>query len=169
MDGELKQFEEDLERLAPAGMPEGMISRMEAAMAGWQDAAPSEEEKVVPFPKAEQEQQGGASRGFWSAAAAVAVLGAVVAFVMPNNQADNVVKGRTAAPNYAAVSFAPTNLDRNIIQASDGGVVFTNDDRPHRLVRVEYVDRLEYRNAAGAELHVEKPTVNFVLIPVETD
>lgn len=168
MDGELKQFEEDLERLAPAGLPEGLISRMEAAMAGWQDAE-SEEEKVVPFPKVEEERQGGSSRGFWSAAAAVALLGAVVAFMLPDNNSGNSVAGPAAAPNYAAVSFEPTNLDRNIVQASDGGVVFTNDDRPHRLVRVEYVDHLEYRNAAGAELHVEKPTVKFVLIPVETD
>ena len=169
MDGELKQFEEDLERLAPAGMPEGLISRMEEAMAGWQDAAPGGDEKVVPFPAAEKEDQGGSSRGFWSAAAAVALLGAVVAFMLPDQKSDEVVAVPSAESNYAAASFAPTNLDRNIIQASDGGVVFTNGDRPHRLVRVEYLDHVEYRNAAGAELHLEKPSVNFVLIPLETD
>jgi hypothetical protein len=169
MDGELKQFEEDLERLAPAGMPEGLISRMEAAMAGWQDAASDEEEKVVPFPKVEEERQGGSSRGFWSAAAAVAIFGAVVALVLPDSKGDHEVAGPAVDSSYAAVSFTPTNMDRNIVQASDRGVVFTSDDRPHRLVRVQYVDRLEYRNAVGAELHVEKPTVNFVLIPVETD
>jgi hypothetical protein len=169
MDLELKQFEEELERLAPAGLPEGLISRMESAMAGWQEAEPAGDEKVVPFPKVEVESQGGFSRGFWSAAAAVALLGAVVALVLPNQTAEKNVAASDAAPEFAAVSFAPTNLDRNIIQAADGGVVFTADERPHRLVRVEYVDRIKFRNAAGEELHVEKPSVNFVLIPVETD
>lgn len=170
MDGELKKFEEELERLAPAGLPDGLIARMEAAMAGWQDVEGAEE-KVVPFPVAEElKAEGGANRSFWAAAAAVALLGAVVALFLPGQSTPSREAAQSpASRDYAAVAFEPTHLDRNIVQASDGGLVFTKDDRPHRVMRIEYVDRIEFRNEAGEELHVQKPSVNLVLIPVRTD
>ena len=39
MDPELQKMEAELERMAPGSMPEGMISRMEAAMEGWKDVS----------------------------------------------------------------------------------------------------------------------------------
>lgn len=176
MDGDLKQFEEEMERLVPASMPDGLISRMEAAMVGWQDEAPAQEEKVVPFPQVQSEkrQRQGSVSGFWATAAVVALLGAVVALVLPQSGTPAGAPEAQASPsvaehNFAAVSFAPTNAGRNIVHASGGGVVFTKDDRPHRVVRIEYVDRIEYRNAMGEELYVETPAVKLILIPVETD
>ena len=170
MDGELKQLEEELERLAPAGLPEGLISRMEAAMVAWEEVDSGNEEKVVQFP---QDETSAGKSGFWAVAAAVALLGAVVALVIPGTQTEpNVAEANTetnTGTNYAAVSFSPTELNRNIIQASDGGVVLTKDARPHRAVRVEYMNRVKFRNAAGEELYIEKPAVKIVLIPVETD
>ena len=54
MDPELEKIESELERMSPAGMPEGMISRIEAAMEGWRDVSWQDEEaKVVQFPQAD--------------------------------------------------------------------------------------------------------------------
>ena len=53
MDPDLQKMEAELERMAPGRMPEGMISRMEAAMEGWKDVSWQDEQaKVVPFPLA---------------------------------------------------------------------------------------------------------------------
>ena len=42
MDPELQKIEAELERMSAGGMPEGMISRMEAAMEGWEEVAEEE-------------------------------------------------------------------------------------------------------------------------------
>ena len=55
MDPELKKIEAELERIAPGRMPEGMISRIEAAMEGSKDVSWQDEEtKGVPFPRVQQ-------------------------------------------------------------------------------------------------------------------
>ena len=170
MDADLRKFEEELERLSPSGMPDGMIARMEAAMEGWQ----TQEEparKVVPFPGWNGSKESGRKGNFWAAAAAVALFGAATALLVPNRDANRVAEsGTPVMPEVTAASFAPVNAHRNIINASDEGVVMTNNARPHRAVRLEVVDRIEFRNAAGQKLRVEAPPrVRIVLIPVRTD
>ena len=170
MDADLRKFEEELERLSPAGMPDGMIARMEAAMEGWQ----TQEEparKVVPFPGWNASKGAGRKGNFWAAAAAVALFGAATALLIPNRGADRHAETNSAVPpDVMAASFAPVNAHRNIINASDEGVVVTNNARPHRAVRLECVDRIEFRNAAGQKLRIEAPPrVRIVLIPVQTD
>lgn len=170
MDADLRKFEEELERLSPAGMPDGMIARMEAAMEGWQTRE-EPTQKVVPFPGWNASKGIGRKGNFWAAAAAVALLGAAAALLVPNRGADRLAETNSpAAPDVMVGSFAPVNAHRNIINASDEGVVLTNNARPHRAVRLEVVDRIEFRNAAGQKLRVEaSPRVRIVLIPVRTD
>lgn len=171
MDAELRKFEEELERMSPAGMPEGMIARMEAAMENWEDREESAE-KVVDFPGWSAKGSGSGRKGnFWAAAAAVALLGAAAALFVPNGGKDGMeTAGTSESPEVMAASFAPVNAHRNIINASDEGVVMTNDARPHRAVRLECVDRIEFRNATGERIRIEAPPrVRIVLIPVQTD
>ena len=168
MDAELKKFEEELERLCPVAMPDGMIARMEAAMDGWSDEAA--EEKVLPFPGQEEESAGASRNGFWAAAAAVALLGALAALFVPTDNGTNRVandEGREAA--YTPASFSPVGATSNIVAASDEGFVMTRDSVPHRAVRVEYMDQIEFTNDQGQRLQVEVPRVRIVLIPVQVD
>ena len=166
MDAELKKFEEDLERLCPVAMPDGMIARMEAAMDGWQDQT---EEKVVPFPVHEEGSHGASRSGFWAAAAAVAVLGALVALFVPSGGQDRLADNRGFNPSYSPASFSPVGASSNIVAASDEGFVVTRDAVPHRAVRVEYMDRIELKGNQGQILQVESPRVRIVLIPVRVD
>ena len=167
MDADLRKFEEELERLSPAAMPDGMIARMAAAMDGWADA--EEEEKVVPFPRGQAEGRGSSRNGFWAAAAAVALLGALAAFFVPPNGGSKLAGNSGVATPYLAASFAPVGAERNIVNASDEGFVVMRDAVPHRAVRVEYMDRIELRNDQGERVEVEAPRVRIVLIPVRVD
>lgn len=167
MDVELKKFEEELERLCPVAMPDGMIARMEAAMDGWQEI--DEEEKVLPFPGNEDSAPGASRSGFWAAAAAVAVLGAIVALFVPTGGGNAVATNEGHDPSYTPASFAPFGASSNIVAASDEGFVMTKDAIPHRAVRVEYMDQIEFRNEQGERLQVEAPRVRILLIPVRVD
>jgi len=167
MEPELKKFEEELKRMSPVGMPDRMIARMEAAMESWQSA----DRNVVPFSGRNAARKANRTGRFWAAAAAVAILGAVAALLVPNGESSGgKMAGVVEAPNYAEASFAPMRADRNIINAADEGFVMSNDAQPFRAVRLESVDRIEFRNKAGEKLRIEAPPqVRILLIPVRTD
>jgi hypothetical protein len=168
MDAELKKFEEELERLCPVAMPDGMIARMEAAMDGWQEEPT--DENVVRFPSMEAGKAGGSRNGFWAAAAAVALLGALAAFLVPTNPRNNrVVNNAGSGASYTPASFSPVGASSNIVAASDEGFVVTEDAIPHRAVRVEYMNQIDFTNKRGERLQVEVPRVRIVLIPVRVD
>lgn len=176
MDSELKQFEAELERLSPGSMPDGLISRMEAAMEGWTDVTEEvsgEIDKVVQFPQ--RSDDGDVRRGgnWWAAAASVALLGAVAALVITSdlekNSADNPVASVVNPDAVRTVEFSPQTAKRTILDASDEDVIIANGSQPMRLMRLDYVDRVVFRNADGEEVHLEVPAVNYRLVPVPTD
>lgn len=169
METELRELEEELARLTPA-MPEGMITRMETAMETWQTVG-EPDQNVVPFSGKNRGREVGSNGRFWAAAAAVAILGAAAALLVPNKgPSGGQTAGVSDASNIVAASFAPMKAHRNIINAADHGVVMTNDAQPFRAVHLECVDRIEFRNKAGEKLRVEAPPrVRIMLIPVRTD
>jgi hypothetical protein len=178
MDSDLKKFEAELERLSPMSLPEGLISRMEAAMEGWEEGSGQVSggiNKVVPFPQRMDEEDEEAHRGgsWWAAAACVALLGAVAAMVitadLETNSADRPVARVVKADAVRSVEFAPQSAKRMILDASDQNVFLDGGSQPMRLMRLNYVDRVVFRNAAGEEVHLEVPSVNYRLVPVPTD
>lgn len=191
MDTDLKRFEEELERLSPGKLPEGLIARMELAMEGWEDAAAGvedrgeteERDKVVQFPgtrdaggvQVDAQRQNGAGRSWWAAAAAVAVLGALVGLFFADGpgraKGEDPVAGtpERLTPGLQPVDYAPQAARRKILGASEQNMVLANGEQPLRVMRLDYVDRVVFRNGRGEEVHVEVPTVNYRLIPVVTD
>lgn len=185
MDPELQKIEAELERMSAGGMPEGMISRMEAAMECWQEVAEEETEKVVPFPQVEESDHGETRSGksLWAAAASVALLGGVAAMVLtadPNplevvdNAGTESVAGDSSATivnpeSVRTIELAPKTAKRTILDASDRDVIIPNGSRPMRLMRVDLVDRVVFLSPSGEEVHLEVPSVNYQLIPVPTD
>ena len=175
MDAELKELEAELERLAPEALPEGLITRMAAAMDGWQES--EHEEKVVPFPQGEAKTAAGRN-GFWRAAAAVAILGAAAALLVPQTSpvdGGSPVALASFAPSGAAstkpvgASFAPVSAERNVVNAENHGPVVLVGGVPHRCVRVDSFDLIEYVDESGAQILVKKPSVDFMLIPLQPD
>ncbi|MBK1853920.1 hypothetical protein JO972_03035 [Verrucomicrobiaceae bacterium 5K15] len=206
-DEELQSLESHLGQLAPAGMSADLVTRMAEAMDRWHEYVPLEE-KLVPFgdhdeplsePAAETivpMRRKSSSYGMYAAAAAVALLGAAAALVMPhmNQPAANAViadAGSAAdlAPTPKAspvidsgnlhsvdVSTAPReawvepgSLSHDITNTIDAGVMITRDNVPHRSIRIEYVDRVKLIDEDGREIQIDRPGVQYMLIPVKTN
>ena len=187
MDPELQKMEAELERMAPGSMPEGMISRMEAAMEGWKNVSWQDEQaKVVPFPRAKekstpQEQKSG--KPLWAAVAGMALLGAVAGMVLipeplPTGVASNRLEndksskasGVTLPPGTVqTIELAPKTAKRTIVDATERNVIIPNGAMPLRLMRVDLVDRVMFSSPGGEEFHLEVPSVNYRLVPAPTD
>jgi len=60
-------------------------------------------------------------------------------------------------------------LSHKVTNTSDNGVVFSNDNTPHRCIRVDYIDRIKGEDASGRQVEINTPGVDFLLIPVETN
>lgn len=204
-DEELQDLETHLGQLAPAGISSDMVTRMAEAMDRWHEYVPLEE-KLVPFGDRE-ESTSEKSKGFthgrkssgygmFAAAAAVALLGAAAALIMPHMNepsaggtvADTgistdqpsvppravVMDSRnlhsvdvTNAPRDAWVE--PGSLSHNITNTVDAGVMITRDNVPHRSIRIEYVDRIKVIDEEGREIEINRPGVQYMLIPVKTN
>lgn len=192
MDKDLREFEAELEQLSPGALPEGLISRMEAAMEGWQaDEGENEEDKVVPFPQPEEFRPQRSS--LWAAAASVAILGALAAFVVTNKSNDEVLvdnpvilkakaigveeadasgvkeEAGPVLPEVSPVHFAPMTAKRRILDTSNGEIIIADGHQVLRLSLLDYVDHVKFQNADGKELHLEIPSRKLRLEPVITD
>lgn len=187
MDPELQKIEAELESMCPGRMPEGMISRMEAAMEGWKDVSwQDEESKVVPFPQTGEmtvPHVERSRRSLWAAVAGMALLGAVAGMVLipeelPSGTASNhpANDGSTQASVMAldpeavqTIELAPKTAKRTIVDASKRNVIIPNGSRPLRVMRVELVDKVMFSGPGGEEFHLEVPSVNYRLVPAPTD
>ena len=182
-DGSLDQLEAHLGQLAPATMPTDMLGRMARAMDLWHEHVPVEE-KVVAFGAtnpAPARRQFGA--GMLAAAAAVALLGAVTALVLPRFLGPAQATGGVVVtadpviePGFAVTSVVeprdawllPGSLSHKVTNTSDRGIVMTRDNTPHRCVRVDYMDLIKVQDEEGREIEIERPSVDIMLLPVET-
>ena len=106
------------------------------------------------------------------AAAAVALLGAATALMVPPGATG--VKTRTGSGMVSnpmqrprAGTFVPASYGNHIQTASDEGVVW-QENRPHRVVRVVYNERASFINSDG-KLEVEQPRVEYILVPEKID
>lgn len=164
-------FEKQLRGIAPAKLPASLAASLEATLAG---VGFPNAEKIVPFPKrANTEPQ--RSRGWWSAAAVVALTGAITALLVPTNHE----KGNTvAAPhiNSAPIPSAgqpdrliPAGFKSGVSEASDEGVIWQNKNRAHRVLKVVYKDLVTLKDENGATYQVEQPRVEYILVPAQAD
>lgn len=197
-DAELKDLEAHLGLLAPAGMSGDVLTRMTEAMDRWHEHVPVEE-KIVPIGEnvaQELKEQASSSKpanvSMFSAAAAVALLGAAAALVMPhfNNSSSMATSGSGAASNsqgapaiFSGASsnavdvsnvpsdtwVVPDSLSHNVTQTSDAGILMTRDNVPHRSIRIDYIDRIKVLDEDGREIEINRPGVQYMLIPVQTN
>jgi hypothetical protein len=59
----------------------------------------------------------------------------------------------------------PASVGTGLDEARDEGVRWTADGKPVRMVRVIYKDRVKYRNADGEIIEVERPRVEYLVVP----
>lgn len=128
-------------------------------------------EKVVLFPKKNHAQKPDRKqRSMWAAAAAVAFIGGITAMMIPsgNQPNTNVVKA-PANTNHSSTKLTPASFNRDLSEVSDEGIVWKDNKKPHRLVRVLCKDQVTLKDADGRTYQVEQPRVEYMLVPAETD
>jgi hypothetical protein len=163
-------FEKHLRTSTPSRLPANLAASLEAALA---DVRFPNDEKIVPFPR-HQTHAPSRNRGWWGAAAAVAVAGAVTAFMMPADHGTGPVAGSTPdsritpSPNTPS-KLVPAGFNRGLSEASDEGVIWQSDGQPHRVLKVVYMDRVTLKDANGSTVEVEQPRVEYILVPAKTD
>ena len=164
------RFEAYLRETSPARLPAAFQAELEAIV---HDVPFAVNEKIVLFPKANTAVHTRRKRSMWSAAAAVALIGAATALLMPVEKAPEKI-ARQIAPtsppvaNSASSNFVPAAFDRGLSEVHDEGVVWKSNSQPHSLVRVVYKDKITLTDKHGRTVQVEQPRVEYMLVPAKT-
>ncbi|MGB0775583.1 MAG: hypothetical protein ACPG32_05430 [Akkermansiaceae bacterium] len=186
MDVDMHPLEQELADMAPTAMPDAMQERLSSAMGNWHRYVP-EDEKVVSISNSKSIKRGRKSGGMLAAAAAVAMLGAAAALVLPhfdrpsNQTVDTSVIPQRDVPatmidpatmmdvdnSSNDAWIMPDSLSTNVVHTSDRGIMLNHENRPHRCIRVDYVDRIKAIDAQGREIEIKRPGVKIMLLPVE--
>lgn len=134
------------------------------------------DEKVVLFPGAQKpaakpEQS---RRPWYAAAAAVAVAGAFSALMVggpktPQAKSGNFADNRPVITNADSRNFVPASMGSGLQDATDQGVTWTKDGKPMRVVRVVFKDKVKLTNPRGEIVEVERPRVQYFLVPEKID
>jgi hypothetical protein len=180
----LKATEAGLASVPPAALPPHLAARAETILS----RVPHDRHaKVVSFDHARRSAAGAAPArkpagrpGFLAAAAAVALCGALLPFLLdpsadsqrPPAVAENAAASAPSAagaPTPARSSFVPAGFSSGLSDASDLGVMWSDDRRPMRVVRVVYTDKATLLNDEGEEVVVEVPRVEYVVVPEKID
>lgn len=168
-------LEHELLSHAPSALPPALM----ASLLDQVSAVPFPgEQNIVRFPAtpavAASTPEPRRQRGWWGAAAAVAIAGALSALVVPTGTPggkpisnNTPPSGPTAAGKSS--SLVPAGFNRGLADASDEGVIWQKDNRPHRVLRVVYQDRVTLKDANGQTYQVVQPRVEYILVPAKTD
>ena len=137
------------------------------------------DEKIVLFHKSTSRASGTPSklrRFNLAAAAAVALLGSLAAWITPAPNKETVVmlperiiQQPSPITTQAPSSFAPAGFNRSLSGTHDEGVIWNPSNRPHRVMRFTYMDRVTMKNEKGETIQVERPRVEYVIIPEKID
>ena len=160
------RFEQVLRRTSPASLDSEFLGSLEAIV---RDVPFKVDEKVVLFPITNRNVIH--KRSLWSAAAAVAIMGALAALIMPAGKptAQTVAQSRTPAATASTPNFVPASFNRGLSEVNDEGVIWKSNNQPHSLVRVVYKDQITLKDAQGRTVEVERPSVEYMLVPAKTD
>jgi hypothetical protein len=150
-------FERFLTAQRPVALSDSLMARLAPLAEDLPNVIPMPAPaRVIPFRR-------------YAAAAAVAVVGAVAAFFAPIKGRGPAVAGRdvpVATPIATGDSrqFVPAAYQRGLSEACDEGTIW-KDNLPHRVLRIVYTDTITLRNDAGETVEVEKPCVEYIVVP----
>ena len=166
---EMRPVEAATSRLQPSALSESLTNRL------------SEVVEKVPFPVDEKVVlfTGGTSASskekdsrpkWWAAAAAVAIAGGLSALmVSPPKDTEKVVESNPVPVPIESGSFVPAAFNSGVSNTDDLGVMWTNERKPVRVVRVIYKDVVHLMNERGEEVKVEVPRVEYLMVPEKID
>lgn len=156
-------------KFQPAALSDAQLNRFAAVFDG---VSFEESTKVAEFPgRTSLRHEPKHRRNWWSAAAAVALLGGSAAFFVPGKSSQLGAPISTAQKEMVprplqAEGFIPAGFDRDFSGMSDQGVIWSKDNRPHRVVKVGYTERVRLKKPDGRVYEVEQPREQYILVPV---
>lgn len=165
------RFEEFLRQTKPAALTADFIVQLEKIV----DEVPfAVDEKIVLFPRPNRSPAARGSRPMWAAAAAVALIGGLTAVMIPTQTSSPDIANRTPvstppSTNPAAGNFVPASLNSGISEVKDEGIVWKTNNQPHNVVRMVYKDLITLKDKSGRTYQVEKPRIEYILVPTNTD
>ncbi|MES2474309.1 MAG: hypothetical protein V4640_00920 [Verrucomicrobiota bacterium] len=168
-------FEQQLRAISPAPLAADHLAELQSL---FRDVPFPVDEKIVLFPKpAVAKPAATRLRPMWSAAAAVAIIGAATALMLPTSSTpERKFASQPIAPSATLPSATKTNsnlvpagFNRGVSNVSDEGLIWQNDTQPHSLMRVEYVDKITLKDGKGRTYQVERPGFRYMLVPAKTD
>ena len=165
------RFEAFLRGTSPARLSPDFLAQLEAIVLEVPFAV---DEKIVLFPKANTSIHVRRQRPIWAAAAAVALIGAASALLVPSGRAPATVARQNTPASPPPVTRAtggnlmPATFNRGLSEVHDEGVVWKSNNQPHSLVRVVYKDKITVTKD-GRTYQVEQPRVEYMLVPAKTN
>lgn len=182
MDEELKDLEDQLEKLSPTAMPDDMVARMAQAMDRWQENLPAEE-KLVHFKPVEEVASPMRRFNVWASAAAVALVGAVSLLFINENEpttlADTASDTKIVEPiqklipepnigeSNSIVTASNTQFDTAVKRASDDVITYDAKGRPMRVMQVHFEDVVTVKGKDGKVYKIKQPRIEYYAVPVE--
>jgi|GEM_PF-498688 len=170
------RFEKDLFGHAPASLSADFMKRMEKLVV---DVPFPVNGKIVLFPKTAPLRTATrkGNRPMWAAAAAVAIIGAATALLMPDRSPTPA--GATAgqdspapavqSPSQPSSNYTPYVMNTGFSDAKDEGVAWHQSGTPHRVLKLTYIDKVTLRNAEGKTVVVEQPRTEYIFVPEKMD
>ncbi|MGJ8643210.1 MAG: hypothetical protein ACSHX9_07360 [Luteolibacter sp.] len=176
-------FEANLRRMKPRNAPSALSNSLLDTLS---EAPFAVDEKIVLFNgKSRNETKTGKNNIFRfniAAAAAVALLGSIAAFMVPQNSGTTPLTvsniSSPASLEEVAVPYVPPSESQNFSTASfdttlsetkDEGVVWSSAFQPQRIMRFTYTDEVTVENQEGQKVQVKQPRVEYVIIPEKVD
>ncbi len=168
LDPEEIRFESRLREFSPVGFSADFMARLEAVV---HEVPFAVDEKIVLFPQAPAPRR---SRPLWASAAAIALIGAASALLIPAGKSPEP-QARQSAPvsqpatRAAGGNLVPASFDRGVSEVRDEGIVWETSTQPKSVVRVIYRDKVTLKDEIGRTFQVEQPRVEYLLVPARTD
>jgi hypothetical protein len=162
-------MERELGKLSPSALDGGVQERLLETVSRVPFPV---NEKVVLFPvKSKPVEKAPARRPWLAAAAAVAMLGAFSALMMgPQKEvAGNPQPKAPIAPGSSLKELVPASVGSTVSEAQDEGLIWTRDGKPMRRVKVIYMDKVKYAGEDGKIVEMERPRVEWILVPEKID
>jgi len=162
--------EQQLRAITPTQLSPALMASLEATL---RDIPFSQAETIIAFPVKKPTAQP-SRRGWWGAAAAVALTGAITALLIPVNPSPHQIAG-TSPKNPITPSspttgeLIPAGFNRGLSEATDEGVIWQSNQTPHRVLKMVYKEQVTLKDANGRIYQMEQPRVEYILVPTKTD
>ncbi|MEM1084629.1 MAG: hypothetical protein AAGI48_11010 [Verrucomicrobiota bacterium] len=156
-------------RLQPAEMSESLMARLEGVV---KDVPFPVDEKVVLFPRGSAGKTGKSEkrRPWMAAAAAVALAGGLAALmVSPKDDQPKMTSAPAPVSEINPAAFVPASFDSGVSDTNDLGVMWSENRKPVRVVRVTYMDTVTFVNEKGDRLQRDIPRVEYLVVPEQID